>query len=254
MKGYSAATYGESIADAYDELTADEQTIYGQSWAEETRDSVRTLTALANGGRVLELGIGTGRVALPLRGAGLSVEGIDISPEMVDRMRSKPGGADIPVTLGDLADVGRDGPFSMAYVVYGTFCALTTQEDQLRCFRNVAARLTPDGVFVIETFVPDVPVFERGQLLETMSVKAEELTLNATVHDPVTQIVDAVHVTIGRAGNVFRPVKLRYVWPSELDLMARVAGMRLAGRYGGWNQEPFTAASVRHVSLYRLDR
>src|SRR5215813_4374251 len=155
MSDYENATYGDRIADAYDDFI--------QISAEQTQATVEVLASLAKGGPVLELGIGTGRIALPLLAKGIKIQGIDASARMVDRLRKKPGGDAIPITFGDFGDVAVDGQFCLIYVVFNTFFALLTQEAQVRCFANVASHLQADGLFVIEAFVPDPSRFSRNQ-------------------------------------------------------------------------------------------
>jgi len=242
MPDYDEATYGERIADVYDTLS---------EVPTDTIESVAMLAELAGGGRVLELGIGTGRLALPLRQGGIDVEGIDASPAMVDRLLSKPGGREIPVTVGNFADLEVHGKFSLIFVAFNTFFALPSQEDQLRCFGAVSMHLGPGGAFLIEAFVPDLSQFDRGQRLHAMDVEMALVRIDAARHDPVAQRIVAQHVVFTEAGIRLYPVQLRYCWPSELDLMARLAGLRLENRWGGWLREPFTAASGRHVSVYR---
>jgi SAM-dependent methyltransferase len=244
MDDYGPETYGERWAGAYDELTA----LFASP--AETERAVARLAELAGGGPALELAIGTGRVALPLAARGVAVAGVDASAAMVARLREKPGGADVAVTIGDFADVAVDGPFRLVFVVFNSFFALLTQDDQVRCFRNVADRLTGDGVFAIEAFVPDLGRFDRGQRVGAIDVATDGLHLEAARHDPVAQRVDGVHVVVEHGALRTYPVRIRYAWPAELDLMARLAGLRLRERWGGWEREPFTAASARHVSVY----
>jgi SAM-dependent methyltransferase len=239
VASYDPSTYGEQIAGVYD-------TWFGAF----DPAAIDTLHALAGAGPALELGIGTGRIALPLSECGLTVHGIDASPAMVDRLRAKPGGDQIPVALGDFADVGVDGVFSLIYVVFNTFFALLTQDDQVRCFQNVARRLAPDGVFVIEAFVPDVARYSGGQTFRTVDVTTQSARLEATRHDPVQQRVTSQHIVLTEQGMRLYPVQLRYAWPSELDLMARLAGMHLRERWGGWENDAFTTNSPRHISVY----
>jgi len=241
VKDYDLSTYGDRIAGVYDDWVAG---------LVETEAAVALLAELAGQGPALELGIGTGRIALPLAQRGIPVHGIDASAAMVARLREKPGGADIAVTLGDFADVRVDGSFSLVYVVFNTLFGLLGQEDQVRCFRNVAARLAPNGVFVLEAFVPDPTRFNRGQRTEIRQAQTGRLVLDASQHDPVNQRVTSQHVVIQEAGIKLYPVQIRYAWPSELDLMARLAGLRLRDRWGGWRREPFTAASAGHISVY----
>jgi SAM-dependent methyltransferase len=236
---YDAATYGDRIAEVYDGWFA---------VPSDTEDTVGFLSDLAGTGPVLELGIGTGRVALPLAQEGHEVHGVDASEAMVEKLRAKTG--NIPVTIGDFAELDVAGEFSLVYVVFNTFFALHSQEDQIRCFSNVARRLRRGGTFVIEAFVPDPGRFEQDQSFRTNQVGADHVILEAARHDPVGQRVYAQSISLSETGTKFYPVRLRYAWPSELDLMARLAGLRLRGRWGGWHREPFTASSVRHVSVY----
>jgi SAM-dependent methyltransferase len=243
---YGPSTYGDHIADVYDRWFA---------LPEDTEQAVAALADLAGSGPVLELGIGTGRIALPLRARGVEVHGVDASEAMVAKLRDKPGGADIPVTMGDFADVGGlvRGPYSMVFVAFNTFFGLLTQEDQLRCFRGVASILSEDGVFVIRAFVPDVARFDRGQRTQTLQVEAHAVHLETSQFDLVAQRSVSQHVFLedGKAVRMF-PVTIRFAWPSELDLMARLAGMRLRERWGGWLREAFTSSSLGHVSIYEM--
>jgi SAM-dependent methyltransferase len=240
--GYHAATYGDRIADVYD------------SWGglpDDTHEAVELLAGLAGQGPALELGIGTGRVALPLRERGIEVHGIDASERMVERLRAKPGGGAVPVTIGDFAEVGVGGTFSLVYVVFNTLFALSDQGAQVRCFERVASRLRPGGSFVVEAFVPDLTLYERGQRIATHSLGDDQVHLLATLLDPVEQRVRSQHVVIEEGGTRLYPVMIRYAWPSELDLMARLAGMELVERWGGWRRDRFSAESRSHVSVYR---
>ena len=239
MDGYTADTYGERIAAIYDDW-----------YSGHDEAAITTLGELARGGPALELGIGTGRIALPLAARGVEMHGIDASEAMVARLRAKPGGTSLPVTVGDFAAVPVEGRFSLVFAVFTTFFALTTQEDQVRCFRNVAPRLTEDGVFLIEAFVPDLARFVRGQHTQTRRVETDRVILHVSRHDPVLQQVTSQDIEICEAGTRLYPVVVRYAWPAELDLMARLAGLRLRHRWGGWQREPFTAASTTHVSVY----
>jgi SAM-dependent methyltransferase len=242
VEGYEARTYGDLIADVYDEL-------YGEL---DPATAVEVLAALAGGGPALELAIGTGRIALPLADRGVEVHGIDVSEAMVERLRAKPGGDRIPVTIGDFADVGVDGRFALVFVVFNTFFALTSQEDQVRCFANVAARLTDGGVFVLEAFMPDLARFRRHQTVTAPTVDVDRVMLDVTRHDPVAQRIDSQHILISESGIRLQPVHIRYAWPAELDLMAQLARMRLRDRWADWDRSPFTADSDKHVSVYEL--
>jgi SAM-dependent methyltransferase len=238
----------------------DDPAFYGDRWASiyddhhgglDSGPAVDFLAGLAGGGRVLELAIGTGRVALPLARRGVSVEGIDASAAMVERLRTKPGGQSIPVTIGDMAEVGISGPFRLVYLVANTLFGLLSQARQAECFRNVAGVLDPGGMFIIECFVPDLTRFDRGQRVQTLAVTEDSAVFELSRHDAVQQRVTTQIVTLDGDGTHLRPVALRYSWPSELDLMATQAGLRLADRYGGWDRRPFDSASGAHVSVYQ---
>jgi SAM-dependent methyltransferase len=243
MNTYQAETYGQRIAGVYDD------------WYTSYDDvAVTALQDLAHGGRALELGIGTGRIALPLRRLGIEVHGIDASEAMVAKLRAKPGGDSLPVTMGDFADVPVEGEYSLIYVLFNTFYALLSQEEQVRCFRNVASHLSPTGVFVIEAFVPDLSRFKRGQAIQATQVGGDAVHMDVSRHDPVGQLISAQHVVLSDQGIRLYPVQLRYVWPAEFDLMAQLAGMRLKHRWGGWDRAAFTAESGKHISVYGLAR
>lgn len=239
--------YGERVAAIYDDL-------YGEAF--DKAGAVSFLVERSRGaeghgeGKALELAIGTGRIALPLAQHGVDVSGIDISEAMVEKLRAKPGGADIPVTMGDFADVAVPGRFDLVYVVFNTLFALTTQEDQLRLFRNVADHLTPEGLFVVEAFVPDVTRFERHQSSSVELLEVDRVVVGFSRHDSMTQTILSQQVLISEDGIKMVPVHLRYVWPSEMDLMAKLAGMGLRERYASWQRDHFTSDSKGHVSVY----
>jgi SAM-dependent methyltransferase len=241
MERYAAETYGDRIADVYDEQ-------YAHMGPE---PEVTFLASLAGDGPALELGIGTGRVALPLQARGVEVHGVDASVRMVEKLRAKPGGASIPVTIGNFADFELAERFALVYVVFNTFYGLLTQDDQVRCFETVAAHLRPGGRFLVRGFVPDLGRFRRGQSTHAVRVELDDVRIDVSMHDPVAQIVRTQHVVLRESGVQLFPVALRYVWPAELDLMARVAGLELEARHGGWRGEPFTADSDAHLSVYR---
>ena len=242
MTDYDASTYGNWIAEVYDEL---------HEWHLDTGSTVEGLARLAGDGPVLELGVGTGRLAIPLAERGLEVHGIDTSEAMVAKMREKPGGDRVTVAIGDFADVpAPGGPYALVAVPFNTLFALPSQEDQIRCFEGVARVLDQGGVFAVEAFVPDVTRFVRGQHVEATKVDVDGFQLDVSNHDPVGQRVLSHHVLV-RGGELRTyPVQIRYAYPSELDLMARLAGLRLRSRHGGWHEEPLTAMSTRHVSVY----
>ena len=240
-EGYDAATYGDRMADFYDALP---------THPADADAAARCLADLAGEGPALELAVGTGRVALPLAARGVAVHGIDASEQMVARLRAKPGGNAIPVTIGDFADVGVDGRFSLIFVVYNTFFSLLDRDTQRGCFERVADRLAPGGRFVIEAFVPDPGRFERGQHLEVRHVGVDSAVVSVSRHDAPTQRVDSLLVRLADGGVRTWPVHIRYSYPDELDQMADGAGLRLQERWGGWEREPFTGDSVKHVSVY----
>jgi hypothetical protein len=218
-------------------------------------ETVAFLRRLAGDGPALELAIGTGRIALPLAELGVPVTGIDFSPGMIAELRAKPGGDRLAVTLGDFADVPVTGSFRLVYLVFNTLFNLLTQDDQVRCFVNVAEHLSDDGSFVVEAFVPSFLYrLDNERYVELEALIAGEVRLDVGRHDPVTQRLDESHVTLSAEGTRLDPIVCRYAWPSELDLMAGIAGLELADRWGGWQGEPFTAASDRHVSVYTRSR
>jgi SAM-dependent methyltransferase len=215
--------------------------------AEVVEPTVDFLAPLAAGG-ALELGIGTGRIALPLVAHGVRVAGIDLSPDMVARLRAKPGGEAIPVTMGDFATARVDGEFSLVYLVYNTINNLTTQEEQVACFCNAAAHLRPGGVFVIEVGIPDLQRLPFGERYRPFSVKPTHVGIDE--FDVVEQGLISHHYVIDGDRLDLVSMPFRYAWPAELDLMARIAGMRLRERWAGWRREPLTATSESHVSVW----
>jgi len=211
--------------------------------------AVEFLVGLAGTGIALELGVGTGRIALPLSRRGIRVHGIELSPAMVEQLRAKPDADDIGVTIGDFATAHVDETFSLAYLVRNTIMNLTTQDEQVACFRNVAAHLDPGGCFVIEVMVPALRQLPPGEQFRAFTVTPTHLGFEEYV-DLVEQISVSHHywVADGRLDTFSAP--FRYVWPSELDLMARLAGMTLRERWADWNREPFTGESPSHVSVW----
>jgi SAM-dependent methyltransferase len=237
------ATYGDAIAEIYDELFGDV-----------SQATVETLATLAGpNGRALELGIGTGRVALPLAAKGVEVHGIDASSRMISKLRAKPGGERIPITVDDFARVGRvpGGPFDLVYCVFNTFFALLTQEDQLRCVEGVSAILSSNGVFVLELFVPDLTRFSKYQPALVGNVREDVVHIEASRHDPLTQRVTSRLIRIFDGRLRTYPIDIRYAWPSELALMARIAGLELKERWSSWDRQPFGAGASTHVSVYQ---
>jgi SAM-dependent methyltransferase len=242
-EGYDAAAYGDRIADVYDELP---------THPPDADAAAAFLADLAGPGPALELAIGTGRLALPLADRGVAVSGIDASEAMVAKLRAKPGGERIPVAIGDFADVPVDGRFALICVVYNTLFALLDLDAQRRCFERVADHLAPGGRFVVEAFVPDPSRFERDQHVEVRHVGDDAVLLSVSRHDAATQRVESLLVRLGNDSIRTWPVRIRYSYSSELDLMAEAAGLRLEQRWAGWDREPFTGDSVKHVSVYRV--
>ena len=239
-----ASEYGDRWAEVYDQVHAHLDT------PEAIDPAVGVLSELAGGGPALELGIGTGRIALPLARRGVRVEGMDASAAMVEKMRQKRGGADIAVHLGDFAQFDLESSFSVVFVVFNTFFALASQDEQVSCLRSVARHLVDDGALVIEAFVPDMGRFDRGQHISAGNIAQDSVSIKLDRHDPVTQSVASSHLRLSSAGVEIFPVAVRYAWPSELDLMAELAGMRLRSRWADWQGSPFTASSTAHVSVY----
>lgn len=239
--------FGERVAEQYDQSTGPEfrDDVIGAT--------VDVLAELAGNGRALELGIGTGRIAVPLAGRGVPVHGIDLSRAMVARMRAKPGSEGIGVSIGDFAttrvDTTVDGPFSLAYLVYNTIMNLASQEAQVACFRNVAEHLAPGGCFAVEVVVPELRKIPAGQNIVPFHTSPTGWAY--TVYDTVTQDATCHYITITEDGRgEAKTIPFRYVWPAELDLMAQLAGLRLRDRWGGWTREPFTEESSQHVSVW----
>ena len=234
--------FGESVAARYDESAAE---MFDPAVVDPVID---LLVEIAGSGRALELGIGTGRIALPLAQRGVPVHGIELSKAMVARLRAKPGGEDIGVTIGDFATATVDGPFSAAYLVFNTILNLTTQSAQVACFRNVAAHLEPGGCFAIEVGVPELQRLPPGETLCAFHVS--ETRWGFDEYDVAVQGLTSHHFEIVDGRVERHSLPFRYAWPSELDLMAQLAGMRLRERWGGWKREPFTSDSRNHVSVW----
>jgi SAM-dependent methyltransferase len=234
--------FGERVAAAYDESSA---VMFDPSRLDPMVD---VLADLAGGGRALELGIGTGRVALPLIARGVPVHGIDLSRAMVAQLRAKPGGDAIDVTIGDFATTRLDGSFSLAYLVFNTIMNLTTQGAQVDCFRNVAAQLEPGGCFVVEVMVPELRKLPAGQTAVPFHVSPTRWAFD--LYDVATQTMSSNYVEVVDGIGEYRSIPFRYVWPAELDLMAQLAGLELRERWDGWARQPFTSESGHHVSVW----
>ena len=237
--------FGERVAARYDESSAE---MFEPAAVDPVVDF---LAALAGGGAALELGIGTGRIALPLTRRGVRVHGIDLSEAMVARLRAKSGGEEIGVTIGDFATTTVEGTFSLAYLVFNTINNLTTQDEQVACFENVAAHLEPGGCFVIEVGIPQLQRLPPGETFRPFDVSAAHLGFDE--YDIVSQGLVSHHYSLVDGAWEAASTPFRYVWPSELDLMARIAGMSLRERFGGWEREPFTSESRKHVSVWAKD-
>ena len=255
MENYEPGmSYDEDVAEAYDNVTH-----HGDEM-----DTVAFLEQLARGGPVLELGIGTGRIALPLAARGIRVDGIDFSPAMVARLQAKPGGGQLAVTMGNFADVAVSGTYRLIYVIFNSLFNLLTQDEQVRCFENAAAHLADDGIFVVEGTVPaDIYRLPDIQDADSEAIGPDNLRLAAlgaggagnlhlgtARHDPVKQLLEETHVIRSSKGTHLNRIVTRYAWPAELDLMARIAGLRLKERWADWSREPFEATSGNCVSVY----
>ena len=236
-------TWGPEIAEAYDKTYA------AQSEPSVLNPIVDLLTHLAGGGRVLELAVGTGRVALPLSARGVPVHGIELSPHMAERMRAKPGADAVPVTIGDMATTHVPEDFALVYLVANTIMNVTTQEEQLAVFANAAAHLRPGGCFVLEVIVPQLRRVPAGEHARVFTLEPDHVGIE-TFDDLVGQIAWSHHWMDVDGRLVQHSAPYRYVWPSELDLMARIAGLRRRDRWAGWDQAPFTSDSVSQVVVY----
>ncbi len=240
MAAHTASRFDDRIAPRFDEV---------YEHLPDADAAAGTLARLAGRGRALELGIGTGRIALRLAACGTEVHGVDLSDAMVAQLRRKPGGPDIPVAMDDFADFSLDTRYDVVYVVFNTFFDLTSQDAQVRCFASAARHLTAGGVFVVEAFVPDHARLARGNNVQ-WDLYGDVVRVDVSQPNSREQRVDARHIMISAAGVEQFSVRIRYAWPSELDLMARLAGLRLKERWGDWAGSPFTSQSTAHVSVY----
>jgi SAM-dependent methyltransferase len=238
--------YDDRRADAYDHR-------YRERFAEAEAAADFLAGVARPPGPVLELGVGTGRIAVPLTDRGLEVHGIDASPAMVAQLRAKPGGDAIPVQAGDFADVGAEvtGGFGVVFVAFNTLFNLPSAEAQARCFTNVARRLGPGGRFVVEAFVPDPDRFPEGGSVSPTIIEPDHVVLLVARQDRARQTLTASHVSITEEGIRLRPLFLRYSTPAELDAMALAAGLELEERWSGWDRRPYDDEAERHVSVYR---
>ena len=242
--GFDPSAYGRHFAGVYDEL-----------YAELSPDAaVRCITDLAGGGPVLEFGIGTGRIALPLVAAGLRVDGIDGSADMVAALRAKPGGDRPRIEIGDFSITRMGGRYAVVVLAFNTINALPSQEAQVATFRNAAAHLDDDGLFLVENWVPDPAAFHRSHAVRVLQLDADSVVLEVARLHPADQRMTTTRIAFADGGVRLLPANHRYVWPGELDLMARLAGLHLQDRWADWDRRPFTDDSPSYVAAYRTDR
>ncbi len=260
MDGYGPASYGDAMADVYDEWFASTSRAVsgGARDVGAVGAVVQRLSELAAGGPALELGVGSGRLAVPLAARGTDVWGIDASDAMVARLRAKPGGERVRVTVGDMAELmlvpaagGTVPRFSVVFAAYNTLFNLTTRDEQVRCLRRVATLLDPHGALVVEAFVPR-ELGEPGGRVTVRTIEVDRVVLSASRHDPIEQTVVGQYVEIDQRGTRLRPWCVRYATPGQLDEMAAEAGFGLRQRHGGWQGERFDDTSPAHVSVYGL--
>jgi len=241
MKGFDPATsFGADVAERYDDLARGDEAA-----------AAAFLADLAQGGPACEFAIGTGRIALPLAAQGIPVDGIELSPDMVAQLRAKPEGQDINVVVGDMSKATTGRRYALVYLVFNTLFNLLTADDQIRCFENAARHLTPQGHFVVETALPHAWIGpDQGDFVHAAQVETEGVTLDVARYDPVTQLLQENHVRITAEGITLQPIVCRLITPGEMDLMARIAGLRLVERFGNWQRAPFGIESTAHVSVY----
>mgnify|MGYP001811645341 FL=1 len=241
MDDYTSATYGNKGADLYDDIYP----------SQPSAAQLDLLAELVQGGRALELGIGTGRLAIPLVARGVAVEGLDSSEAMVSKMHAKDVGSSIPVTISSFERFDLNKSFDLIFVAFNTIFSLLTQDAQVSCFESVTRHLSPSGVFLVEAFVPDLSRFDHSQRTSVSHIEINRTIIDTAMHSLATQRVDSQHIVIedGQPARVM-PVSLRYSWPAELDLMARLAGLRLRNRWADWDRSPFGDHSDKHVSIW----
>jgi SAM-dependent methyltransferase len=244
MEAYDSGQYGRSFADVYDAWYHDVSDV------DATVQRIAGLAARRGGGRVLELGVGTGRLALPLAARGLRVTGVDASPEMLDLLRAKPDAEHLDLVLADMAELPVRGPFAAAFVAFNTFFNLTTEAAQQACLRRVHDVLAPGGWFVLEAFVPPADDLDASGV-STRSVEVDRVVLTAARRNAREQTIAGQHIEITDQGVRLRPWLVRYATPAQLDRMAAAAGLVLAERHADWRRTPFHEATESHVSVYR---
>jgi hypothetical protein len=214
-------------------------------------ETVSCLTELARGGPALELAIGTGRIALPLYHNGIKVDGIDFSTAMIEKLRMKPGGKELNIKVDDFSNVDVDGNYRLIYIVFNTLFNLLTQEDQVRCFVNVASHLTNDGLFVVEGGLPtEFCRHQNYQYIDLDGINIDRVFFDVAQYDPITQVLDEMHINFSNTGTRLGPIVTRYAWPAELDLMARIAGLKLKNRWANWNKCKTAPDSKNCISIY----
>jgi SAM-dependent methyltransferase len=244
MKGYTPASYGDSFTDDdFEEIFA---------FLPDLDTMVDVLANSVGQGPVLELGVGTGRVARPLAERGIPVDGVDVSSVMLDKLRRSAGGLPIRPVEADIAEFTPTRRYSLVFCVWNTFYSLRTSEEQARCVRMAADALLPDGLFVIEAFVPDPNHFSDGQEVRVREITADSVALQVSLHDATRQTIASQHVVIRQDGIRLHPHEIRYAWPHEIDDMASAAGLRLSERWAGWRRQPFDKAATEHVSVYEI--
>lgn len=247
MDGYSPRTYGDAFADVYDDWYAD---------VGNPTDAAATLCALAGDGAVLELGVGSGRLALPVAATGVEVWGLDASPAMLELLAARPDGSAVRAVLGDMADPARaladasPPDFAVVFAAFNTFFLLASEAAQATCLQSTSTLLGPGGIVVIECFVPGDPPAGIERTAEPRTVAIDHVVLTVTEHDPATQVVRGQHIELRESGTRLRPWVLRYATPEQLDALAEGAGLRLVERWSGWDRRPFADGDPMHVSIY----
>ncbi len=245
MKGFDPiAKWDSDVASRYENhLRGDEEA------------AATFLSSYAEGGNALELAIGTGRIAIRLLEKGVRVDGIESSPQMVERLHANPAGKDVDVTIGDMSTVSNGNHYKLVYLVYNTIFNLLTADDQIRCFENAARHLTSDGYFIVETALPHAWIASgKSEYVHAEHVGVTDVMFDVARYDPVTQLLEENHVRLTTNGITMSPIVCRLITPGEMDLMARIAGLRLIERFANWQRTPFDANSVAHVSVYGFER
>ncbi len=241
MKGFDpASSFGEKVAARYDDHLRGDETA-----------AASFLSALAQGRPALEFAIGTGRIAIPLAEKGVQVDGIELSPHMAERLRAKIGNTGINVTIGDMSTTTTNQRYGLVYLVFNTIFNLLTADDQVRCFQNAARHLSHDGCFVVETALPHAWISpDESDYVHAEHVSTDTVALDVARYDPTTQLLEENHIRLTTHGIEMSPIVCRLITPGEMDLMARIAGMRLIQRFANWQKTTFDIHSVAHVSVY----